>query len=154
MDKTEFTRNIIIKYKESKEIFMKIEYNSKENKVFWYFGSHGWLEHQPIGFVFEDGKIREMLQCSIDYDTENMKLEKRIIMQNGKKMLAYFYHENGNLKYEMNIKNYRLHGDYRVYDEDGNLVFETYITGGTDSVKIFDENGLLIERRAYKNVQK
>lgn len=65
------------------------------------------------------------------------------------------YYPNGTLKLEMNYKDGDLHGPYRLYSDQGKLLFQAIFVYGKAKGQIFDNKGNLIGSVSFdKKLQK
>ena len=86
--------------------------------------------------------------------TEEDKIIKKEVYENGKLNSAKGYYENGNIKWEStSYKDRKLDGISRIYYDNGQLKMETnYKDGEKDGIeKGYQENGKIIAELNYKN---
>ena len=86
--------------------------------------------------------------------TEEDKIIKKEVYENGKLNSAKGYYENGNIKWEStSYKDGKLDGISRIYYDNGQLKMETnYKDGEKDGIeKGYQENGKIIAELNYKN---
>jgi antitoxin component YwqK of YwqJK toxin-antitoxin module len=109
----------------------------------------------------------------MDYDTEEIKVKKRVEMKNGQKIVVYYnetkivgtesymrrYQKNEVwkyfdikrvLRYQVNFKNDKFFGEYKIFDA-GELVFESNIIKDSDLIKWYTKSEKLVESRNHED---
>ena len=68
----------------------------------------------------------KLIEIKLYHDKEETKIsEHYFVNENGEKHgTCKWYHENGNLKYEVNYKDGELHGTWKGYHKNGKLNWE------------------------------
>lgn len=83
--------------------------------------------------------------------------KKNISTDNTKVEIVITYHENGQIKEEIETVNNKLHGIYKQYHNNGQLSFVNRFENGSlvdGVIDSFDENGMLIRTVEVKNANK
>ena len=135
------------------EVMFQIKYNYKSNEVFFSFGESDFLVSPQLMFTFKKGRLVSISDIYLSFENldEIRVFEEREVRNRKRHGVTKYFYKNGNSRYEMNFTNGILFGKYRVFDEEGNLVFENDITNENKKVKWY-ENGQLVEADNYQEV--